>query len=83
MVKLVIKIVTFAPVKIIGILAILYFSLYANTEKPQSLGNRITKEELKKGINQAKKTSELVIKNANIKPNNYSEIPNSNKELSQ
>ena len=71
MVRLVLKIISFAPIKLIRILAILYFALYANTEKPQSLGNRITKEEVKKGIDKAKKTSGLILRHANQKTENY------------
>lgn len=53
-------------IKLIGIGLILYFALFANTENPKSLGNRLSSEEIKKDLNNAKDKSAFIIKNVRL-----------------
>ena len=50
-------------VKFIGIGAILYFALFANKQQPDSLGNRLSKEEINKTFVEAKNRSRFIIAN--------------------
>ena len=52
-------------IKFIGIGAILYFALFSNKEKPESLGNRLSKEEVGKTFNEAKNKSRFIISTVN------------------
>ena len=52
-------------IKFIGIGAILYFALFSNKEKPESLGNRLSKEEVSKTFNEAKNKSRFIISSVN------------------
>ncbi len=52
-------------IKFIGIGAILYFALFSNKEKPDSLGNRLSKEEVGKTFNEAKNKSRFIISTVN------------------
>jgi len=53
-------------VKIIGIGLILYFALFANTEHPKSLGNRLSGDEIKKDLEDVKNKSAFIIKNVKM-----------------
>jgi hypothetical protein len=52
-------------IKFIGIGAILYFALFSNKENPESLGNRLSKEEVGKTFNEAKNKSRFIISTVN------------------
>ncbi len=52
--------------KTIGISLILYYALFANTEKPNSLGNRINKETLSKDIKQAQEKISFIASNVKV-----------------
>lgn len=52
-------------VKICGIAAVLYFSLFANKENPGSLGNKFSKETLKKSFEDAREKSKFIMTNVN------------------
>jgi hypothetical protein len=53
-------------VKLIGIGLVLYFALFANTEHPKSLGNRLSSEQIKKDLADAKDKSAFIIKNVKM-----------------
>lgn len=55
--------------KTIGIGLILYYALFANTEKPNSLGNRINKETLSKDIKQAQEKIGFIATNVKVARN--------------
>ena len=48
-------------VKAIGIILILYFGLFYNKENPSSLGNRLSGENIKKGLNDVSQKSVKII----------------------
>ncbi len=50
-------------VKVVGISAILYFALFANKENPESLGNRLSSEKIKKNVSEVKEKSHFIITN--------------------
>ncbi|MBU6140281.1 MAG: hypothetical protein KGP29_01815 [Proteobacteria bacterium] len=50
-------------VRIIGIFVILYFALFSEKQNPNSLGNRLSKEEVKKNINEARERTRFIISN--------------------
>ncbi len=50
-------------IKTIGIGLIIYFALFANKEKPQSLGNRLSTEKLKKNFSEIEERSKFIITN--------------------
>jgi hypothetical protein len=53
-------------VKIVGILTILYFALFSNTYNPNSLGNRFSKENLKKNFDAAQEQGKFIATNLKI-----------------
>lgn len=53
-------------VKITGILTILYFALFSNTYNPNSLGNRFSKENLKKNFDAAQEQGKFIATNLKI-----------------
>lgn len=50
-------------IKLCAIGLVIYFALFANTDNPDSLGNKITKERLKKNFEQAKEKQQFISKN--------------------
>lgn len=50
-------------IKTIGIVIVLYFALFANKKSPDSLGNRLSSENIKKNISQAQKQGKFIIRN--------------------
>ena len=50
-------------VKICGAAVIIYFALFANKHNPDSLGNRLSSENLKKNFHEARKQTRFIIKN--------------------
>lgn len=53
-------------VKITGIVTILYFALFSNTYNPNSLGNRFSKENLKKNFDAAQEQGKFIATNLKI-----------------
>jgi FKBP-type peptidyl-prolyl cis-trans isomerase len=53
-------------VKWMGIGLILYFGLFANKENPQSLGNRLSKENVKKNLDKAREKSRFIAVNVKM-----------------
>jgi hypothetical protein len=53
-------------IKTIGIVLVLYFALFANKEKPESLGNRLSSENIKKSLSEAQSQSKFIITNVKI-----------------
>lgn len=53
-------------VKGIGILLILYFALFSNKENPNSLGNRLSTENIKKDLSEAQEKSKFIIANVRV-----------------
>lgn len=53
-------------IKTIGIVLVLYFALFANKEKPESLGNRLSSENIKKSFGEAQNQSKFIITNVKI-----------------
>lgn len=53
-------------VKWSGILAILYFALLSNKDNPRSLGNRMSSENIKKSLREAKEKSDFIIENVKM-----------------
>lgn len=47
-------------VRIVGVIVVLYFALFSNKEKPDSLGNRLSKEEIVKNFNEAKERTHFI-----------------------
>ncbi len=56
-------------VKMIGIFAVLYFALFSEKQNPNSLRNRLSKEEVKKNFNEASEKSRFIISNVNASRN--------------
>lgn len=52
-------------VKIVCILVILYFALFSETNNPNSLGNRLSKEEISKNLREAKEKSRFIVSTVN------------------
>ena len=50
-------------IKIVGIMIILYFALFANKQEPNSLGNRLKPEVVKKDIKEIKQKSQFILLN--------------------
>lgn len=53
-------------IKTIGIALVLYFALFANKEKPESLGNRLSSENIKKSFSEAQNQGKFIITNVKI-----------------
>jgi hypothetical protein len=53
-------------VKWAGIILIIYFALFANKKSPQSLGNRLSKENVEKNLNQMKEKSKFIVSNVRL-----------------
>ncbi len=53
-------------IKTAGILAILYFALFSNKDNPRSLGNRLSSENISKGLKEAKEKSDYIIENVKM-----------------
>ncbi len=66
--------------KIIAIVAIVYFGLFANKQSPESLGNRLSSEKIKKNLSEAQEKSKFIITNVRA-AKDYAE--NSDKVLSE
>ena len=59
----IIRIIQKPIIKAFGILVILYFALFNNKENPESLGNRLSTESIKKNFGEAFQKSQSVITN--------------------
>lgn len=53
-------------IKIIGIVAIIYFALFADKKNPESLGHRFAKDKIEKNLHEAKQKSSFIITNVNL-----------------
>lgn len=53
-------------VKIIGICVVLYFALFSNKQNPDSLRNRLSKEQVTKNLQTAKEQSQFIISNVRM-----------------
>ncbi len=53
-------------IKIIGISAILYYGLLANKEKPGSLGNRLSSEQIKKDFSEVREKTVFIAENVKL-----------------
>jgi hypothetical protein len=53
-------------IKIIGISVILYYGLLANKEKPGSLGNRFSSEQIKKDFSEVREKTVFIAKNVKL-----------------
>lgn len=53
-------------VKFLGICVILYFALFSNKENPESLGNRLSSENMKKNIGEMQEKSRFIIVNVKM-----------------
>ncbi len=53
-------------IKIIGISVILYYGLFANTEKPGSLGNRFSSEQIKKDFSEVREKTVFIAENVKL-----------------
>lgn len=60
------KIVRNPLIKIVGITAILYFALFYDKSNPNSLGNRLNSENLKKNFKEVNEKSSFIAKNLSI-----------------
>lgn len=67
-------------VKLIGAGFVLYFALFANKENPDSLGNRWSKQQLQKDIEEAKIKSHFIITNVKIAKETAKELDKINLE---
>ncbi len=47
-------------VRIIGVIVVLYFGLFSNKEKPDSLGNRLSRDEIVKNFNEVKERTRFI-----------------------
>lgn len=50
-------------IKIIGVILVLYFALFADKRNPQSLGNRLSTENIKKNFNEAQRQGRFIASN--------------------
>lgn len=50
-------------IKTVGIVVILYFGLFANKENPDSLGNRLAPEQIKKNFGEMREKGNFIIEN--------------------
>jgi hypothetical protein len=50
-------------IKTIGIVFVLYFALFANKRNPESLGNRLSADNIKKNLNEVSQKSKFIITN--------------------
>jgi len=62
-------------IKTIGVILVIYFALFANKETPQSLGNRLSPENLKKNFSEVSEQSKFIITNVKA-ANEYSKLKN-------
>jgi hypothetical protein len=53
-------------IKIIGISVILYYGLFANKEKPGSLGNRFSSEQIKKDFSEVREKTVFIAENVKL-----------------
>lgn len=53
-------------IKIIGISLVLYYGLFANKEKPGSLGNRFSSEQIKKDFSQVREKTVFIASNVKL-----------------
>ena len=53
-------------IKIIGIFVILYYGLFANKEKPGSLGNRFSSEQIKKDFSEVREKTVFIAENVKL-----------------
>ncbi len=67
-------------IKGIGIVLILYFALFANTQHPKSLGNRLSSENIKKNLSEVKNKGEFIASNVKI-AKDLSKIATSNTKI--
>ncbi len=49
--------------KVVGVSAVLYFALFANKENPESLGNRLSAQNIKKNLGEAKEKTQFIATN--------------------
>ncbi len=59
-------------IKIIGIVAVLYFALFHNKNNPQSLGNRFSSKQIKKNLNDIQEKGKFIASNVQA-VNSYTE----------
>jgi hypothetical protein len=53
-------------IKIIGIFVILYYALFANKDKPASLGNRFSSEQIKKDFSEVREKTVFIAENVKL-----------------
>jgi hypothetical protein len=53
-------------VKITGVVLVLYFALFANTENPNSLGNRLSSDNVKQDLSEIKEKSKFIVTNVKV-----------------
>jgi hypothetical protein len=56
-------------IKFIGVAAIIYFGLFANKKSPDSLGNRLSSENIKKNFSEAEEKAKFIATNVKIAQN--------------
>jgi len=62
-VKIILNLLRNPLIKILGLCAVFYFGLLANKKDPESLGNRLSKENISRNIDEAKYQSQYIIEN--------------------
>lgn len=65
-------------IKICGAVVIIYLGLFANKDNPESLGNRISKENLQKNFHEVRKKSQFIASNVSAAKKISEEDANSN-----
>ncbi len=53
-------------IKWTGIILVIYYALFANKQSPQSLGNRLSKENVQKNLEQMKEKSKFIVTNVKV-----------------
>lgn len=68
-------------IKIVGILLVLYFGLFANKENPNSLGNRVTTDKIKENISEAWQKKQFITENITAAKQALKESENTAQDL--
>lgn len=53
-------------VKVVGIAAVLYFGLFSNKENPESLGNRLSPDQIKKNLSEVQDKGRFIVTNVQM-----------------
>lgn len=69
-------------IRIIGVMLIIYFALFDNKQSPNSLGNRLNPEVVKKDLNEVQQKSRFILNNIRIAQNNQVGAQNKTEEPS-